>query len=300
MRRFEAFCTHFNVTTPFPLTEHLMCCYASFLADEGLAPQTIKSYLSALRNMKLSLGFPDPREQSSLPMLKRIQAGIARCRLLRDPPSRIRLPITAHILRKIGQGWRESLCPERAVLWAVACSAFFGFFRLGELLPVTGAAYNPRTSLSWGDVAVNSLANPRMVQFHLRRSKCDQAGKGADVVVGKTGSDVCPVTAILEFIELRGSQAGPFFIDSAKKPVLKPWFVAQLREVLGRIGFPPMDFAGHSFRIGAATTASLVGLEDSMIQTLGRWRSAAFLQYVRTPKERLATLSASLAPPPAP
>ena len=91
MRRFEAFCTHFNVTTPFPLTEHLMCCYASFLADEGLAPETIKSYLSALRNMQLSLGFPDPREQSSLPMLKRIQAGIARCRLLRDPPSRIRL-----------------------------------------------------------------------------------------------------------------------------------------------------------------------------------------------------------------
>ena len=160
MRRFEAFCTHFNVTTPFPLTEHLMCCYASFLADEGLAPQTIKSYLSALRNMQLSLGFPDPREQSSLPMLKRIQAGIARCRLLRDPPSRIRLPITAHILRKIGQGWRESLCTERAVLWAVACSAFFGFFRLGELLPVTGAAYNPRTSLSWGDVMWPSIPSP--------------------------------------------------------------------------------------------------------------------------------------------
>ena len=109
-----------------------------------------------------------------------------------------------------------------------------------------------------------------MVQFHLRRSKCDQAGKGADVVVGKTGSDVCPVTAILEFIELRGLQAGPFFLDSTKKPVLKPWFVAQLREVLCLIGFPPMDLAGHSFRIGAATTASLVGLEDSMIQTLGR------------------------------
>ena len=237
-----------------------MCCYASFLADEGLAPQMIKSYLSALRNMQLSLGFPDPREQSSLPMLKQIQAGIARCRLLRDPPSRICLPITAHILRKIGQGWRESLCPERAVLWAVACSAFFVFFRLGELLPATGAAYNPRTSLSWGDVAVDSLANPRMVQFHLRRSKCDQAGMGADVVVGKTGSDVCPVTAILEFIELWGSLARPFFLDSAKKPVLKPWFVAQLREALCRIGFPPMDFAGHSFRIGAATT--LVGLED--------------------------------------
>ena len=172
-------------------------------------------------------------------------------------------------------------------------SAFFGFFRLGELLPVTGAVYNPRTSLSWGDVAMDSLANPRMVQFHLRRSKCDQAGKGADVVVGKTGSDVCPVTAVLEYIEQWGLQAGPFSLDSSKKPVLKPWFVAQLCEVLCWIGFPPMDFAGHSFRIGAATTASLVGLEDSMIQTLGWWQSVALCQNPKGAAGHLAGTSPS-------
>ncbi len=34
---------------------------------------------------------------------------------------------------------------------------------------------------------------------------------------------------------------------------------------------------GHSFRIGAATTAVVVGIADSSIQTLGRWQSAAFL-----------------------
>ena len=125
-------------------------------------------------------------------MLKRIQACIAP-----EGPTQPH-PFPYHS-RKIGQGWQESLCPERAVLWVVACSAFFVcFFRLGELLPVTGAAYNPRTSLSWGDVVVDSLANPRMVQFLLRRSKCDQAGKGADVLVGNS-SHVCPVSAILEY-----------------------------------------------------------------------------------------------------
>ena len=39
-----------------------------------------------------------------------------------------------------------------------------------------------------------------MVQFHLRHSKCDQAGKGADVVVGKMGSDGCPLSAIVEWL----------------------------------------------------------------------------------------------------
>ena len=297
MRCFEAFCRRFQVVTPFPLTEQLLCSYASFLADEGLAPQTIKSYLSALRNMQLSLGFPDPREQSALPVLKRVQAGISRCRLLKGTPSRVRLPLTAHILSKIGEFLRASAHPERVVLWAVSTAAFFGFFRLGELLPASREAYNPRTHLSWGDVALDSRISPSMVQFHLRQSKCDQAGIGADVVVGRTGRELCPVIAVLAYIEERGSQPGPFFLDVDKRPVLKPWFVAQLRGVLSALGFPPLDFAGHSFRIGVATTAAMAGVEDSMVQTLGRWQSSAFLQYIRTPKERLAAMSVTLAAP---
>lgn len=295
MKRFQAFCTRFNVSSPFPLTEHLMCCYASFLADEGLAPQTIKSYLSALRNMQLSLGLPDPREHSALPMLRRVQAGISRCRLKKGATTNVRLPITSHMLRKIKQSLLSSSDPNRLVLWAIACTAFFGFFRLGELLPASRAAYSPATSLSWGDISVDSHSAPRMVQLHLKQSKYDQAGNGADVVVGVTGADLCPVTAILQYIEARGSIPGPFFLDCTKTPVLKPRFITAIRDTLSAMGYQHLNYAGHSFRIGAATSAAVAGLEDSTIQTLGRWHSAAFLQYIRTPKERLAAASAALA-----
>ena len=59
--------SEYNHFHTFPLTEQLPCTFAAFLADQGLAPQTIKSCLSAVRNMQISLGLPDLRDQSSMP-----------------------------------------------------------------------------------------------------------------------------------------------------------------------------------------------------------------------------------------
>ena len=61
------------------------------------------------------------------------------------------------------------------------------------------------------------------------------------------------------------------------------------------VGLPYQHFAGHSFRIGAATAAAKAGLEDSTIRALGRWNSAAFLTYIQTPRQQLAQFSLTLA-----
>ena len=144
---------------------------------------------------------------------------------------------------------------------------------------------------------MDSNANPSMIQIHLRRAKCDQFGVGSDIVLGRTGSVLCPVTALLEYISDRGDRPGAFFLVTPSQHATKTWFITQLRAVLSAIGLPQHQYAGHSFRIGAATTAALAGIHDSTIQTLGRWHSAAFLQYIRMPKEALAALSSSLAKP---
>ena len=172
MKCFHTFCITYNVLNPFPLTEHLLCSFAAYLTDQTLAPQTIKSYLSALCNMQISLGPPDPREQSSLPILKWVQAGISRARMLKGSPPRIRLPITAHILERIRTALMASANPEKHAIWVVAASAFFRFFHLGELLPDSVSSYNPVTSLSWGDVSVDSHTDAQMIQFHVKVS-CD-------------------------------------------------------------------------------------------------------------------------------
>ena len=233
---FHAFCVKFNIPSPFPVSEHTLCCFAAYLAEEGLAPQTAKTYLSAVRNLKLSMGLPYPRDQSSLPILKRVLAGIARSRLTRWVPLRVRLPITAPILAQLHGNLTQSSRPDRVLIWAVAATAFFGFFRLGELLVDAPKNYSPATDLSWGDVSVDDRASPTMVKIHLRQSKCDQFGKGVEVIIGRTDTSTCPIAALTTYIFHRQDIPGAFFLTKEGSPATKSWFVDQIREILSSIG----------------------------------------------------------------
>ena len=56
-------------------------------------------------------------------------------------------------------------------------------------------------------------------------------------------------------------------------------------------------YCGHSFHIGAATTAAMKGIEDSVIKTLGRWESVAYMQYIHLPHSQVTGYAAILALP---
>ena len=136
------------------------------------------------------------------------------------------------------------------------------------------------------------------LKVHLSRSKCDQFGKGVDVYVGRSGNELCPINAVTAYTAERGDSSGPYFRDKNGKPLTKARFIAEMRKALLELGLEQDQYAGHSFRIGAATAAAQAGLEDSTIKALGRWNSSAFLLYIRTPREQLASLTHSLAKSP--
>ena len=302
VNRFTAFCAKFNVVNPFPVDELLLCRFVASLAQEGLSPSTIKSYLAGVRNAQISKGLPEPDKACTMPRLKLLQAGVAKARATGETPSsrKQRLPITPVILNGILSAWvTPSGAPEHtahdlALLRAAATASFFGFFRAGEITLPSQSAFDQRFHLAWGDVAADDGKPPSMIRIHLKRSKCDQLGKGVDVYLGRTCGPACPVSEMLGYIELRGPAPGPFFRFHDGSPLTKSAFVERVRRALSSVGYQPGAYAGHSFRIGAATAALEAGLEDSVIRLMGRWNSDAFHRYIRTPRDTLAGYSGAL------
>lgn len=169
--------------------------------------------------------------------------------------------------------------------------AFFGFFRSREITVPSAESYRARQHLSFEDVAVDSVQNPQLIRIHLRRSKTDQFGSGADIFLGRTDIELCPVVGLLAYLAVRGGDPGPLFRQRNGKPLTKTWFIEEVRQTLSTLGYRPDLYAGHSFHIGAATAAAASGVEDSTIQALGRWSSTAFLSYIRIPRDYLSQLA---------
>ena len=280
----------YKIANPLPVSQHLLCLFISHLHMCGLSHATIKTYLSAVRHMHIANGLKEPKI-AQMPKLKLVEKGIKR-RGAETCTKRERLPITPSILTQLRALWAPRAREYESILmWAVCCTAFFGFFRLGELLETTP---HSKVSIQVRDVTVDSPANPTIVSLRLRRSKTDQFGKGVDIHLGRTMQDVCPVTALLAYLAVRGGVDGPLFRCEAGTALTKQDFINKLRTALLSLGLSEKVYAGHSFRIGAATTAAEVGSEDSTIKLLGRWESNAFQTYIKTPRKQLAALSARL------
>lgn len=209
---------------------------------------------------------------------------------------RPRLPITPAILGKMRQTWsREATSWDHVMLWAACCLGFFGFLRSGELSAPEDGKFDPGQHLSYTDIAADDTANPRTLSVTIKQSKTDPFRQGVTIYLGRTDTPLCPVAALLAYLARRGPGEGPLFRFEDGKALTRTRLVVAVRKNLAECGFKPEDYSGHSFRIGAATTAAACGVPVETIMTLGRWKSQAYRLYVKLPGKQLAGLSRTLA-----
>ena len=252
----------------FPLGEDRLCTLVAHLVDGGLQHSSIKGYLSAIRHLLIVNGMGDPFA-TAMPLLEYALRGV-KVRQSRSMSTGRRrcLPITPDILRKLKSVWeRTGGDVNHIMLWAACCTCFYGFLRSGEATVPSTKEYDREGQLSEGGVAIDSRSNPTVVRVHIKASKTDPFRQGVFIYLGKTGNDLCPVVEITAYLAVRGRVPGPFFRFRTGAPLSRELLVKYVRQALGQLGFEVSSFAGHSFRIGAATTAAAAGLEDSIVHT---------------------------------
>ena len=140
-----------------PATQETVTLFVAYLGAQRISVSTIQSYLAALRHSRLTLNPTCTNPSFLSPHLKVLIRGIKRVNAAAS--TRVRLPITASVMRRI----KDSLASKtgtlsalnlysRTLLWAACCVGFFGFLRTAEFLVPDNVPFTQTSHLSMDDV----------------------------------------------------------------------------------------------------------------------------------------------------
>ncbi|XP_075460190.1 uncharacterized protein LOC142496953 [Ascaphus truei] len=206
-------------------------------------------------------------------VVRKVLAGMVKGITSRDG----RRPVTPVILEGLLRA-TDVVCSSsfEAVLFKVTfIIAFFAALRAGELVCVSkkGGGGLQRADVSLGEGLVRLL---------VRRSKTDQKGKGAWILLkGLPGSVVCPAKALDDYLAIRPEQGGPLLVHQNGGALSRFQYLRVFRMCLKQQGLEGGQYGTHSFRIGAASEAARVGLAVAKIRRIGRWKSDSYRTYIR-------------------
>ena len=271
-----------------PASESFLTEFVAYLA-KTIKHSSIKNYLAAVRHYHIRQGF-----QLNVKKMSRLQLVLRGIKRSQGGEIRIRLPITIHHLQLFHMllSIPSTQNYDSIVLWAAMTLAFFGFLRLGEL--TCNVKFNPDVHLTPQDVLLTPGQNPNSMTIWIKESKTDPFRVGQCITVGACNSPLCPVAAMQRYLSRRKTGSGPLFMHASGKPLTKQTVTSETRSLLKKSGFNASHYAGHSYRIGAATTAAAAKLPSWLIKTLGRWTSDCYERYIKIPPATLSEVSATL------
>ena len=261
-----------------PVSEDLLIYFVTHCTSTlAISYATIKIYLCGIRFMCLehNIFYPAIHELSRL---KAILNGVKRSQ---NKVSKPRYPITYAILKDVCMWLQKSCTYDHLLLETVCTVAFFGFLRCGEF--TVSSQFDPTVDLCMNDMMITSDC----VHLFLKISKTDPFRQGVTIKLFKTDSNICPVSSCHKYLQARyvhnPSTQDPLFVTKDLVPLTRAKFISMFKHVLECTGYDPTLYNGHSFRIGAATSAASSHVEDHLIKVLGRWSSDSYCRYIRTP-----------------
>ena len=254
-----------------PASEASLALYIVSLVQTGKSKSTIERFSAAVNWVHKTCRIASPMGSDLISLIingaKRIAA--------RTPDRKE--PVTVNMLVKLKDsllvnGQLTKLADKR--LMSFVLLAFSRFLRFDEISKIE------RQQLEfYKDYLI----------VHMPRSKTDQFREGAKVFIARTGSDLCPVNALIMYLQaadllktrsqyifrsisvIRAS--GTQVLRSLNKPIAYTTVKDILRRKWAELGYDTSKFGLHSFRSGGCTAAANSDINERLFQLHGRWAS---------------------------
>ncbi|KAL1750814.1 hypothetical protein FB107DRAFT_294341 [Schizophyllum commune] len=276
--RFAQFCDRYCVPEQLrmPASEALLSLFVAEMGAGKVHLGTVESWLAALALWHEVNG----AQWKGGRVLSRTKKGVANVSsqlLHRRPP---RNPVSYPHMVALRRHLDLSNTFDSAV-WAVACSAWRGCCRLGELVPISDSSFHPRRNMCRGTgmKAGTTPGGSEWISLFAPFTKT----KGFDgewLNFTASADNINVVTALRNHWTVNAGipPNAPMFAfetTSGWSSLTKDAFLGRCQEIWDSVGLG--SILGHGFRIGGTTFLLLQG----------RWSSKAFLRYWRNVEEIL-------------
>lgn len=276
VRRYVRFCRQLHLPA-LPFDEDILQMFVTSLSF-SVSVKTIRVYLCGVQAFARIAGHRV--SLSDMVQLDYLLLGIRRVHGDRFRRRR-RAPITLAQLRSIIEWVGQVYSRHDAFMLSSAVTlAFFGLLRVSEYTCPTNTRFDPAWHLSVDDVTFH--LHRRLAYITIKASKTDPFRESAVVRVGMSGGELCPVTWLVSYLGVRRG-GRPLYLFEDGRFLTRRHVSAVLQGALGSHA----NVNTHSFRIGGASALAGANVPAYQIQILGRWRSDAFLTYIRLSDEHV-------------
>ncbi|OCT55739.1 hypothetical protein XELAEV_18004461mg, partial [Xenopus laevis] len=175
-----------------------------FVLEQVEAQQSLASIKKHLAGISFFFRMLGAMDLTKAPIIKQIGKSLAKSHRSKDG----RKPITLFILHKLLLAL-EGICSspyETKLFKCLFLLMYFAALRVGEATAETKFRMG---GLNYDDVTL--VGNK--LKINIKKSKTDVAGKGTTIWIGEFNYlNLCPVSALSEFLMLRPNIQGPLFI----------------------------------------------------------------------------------------
>ena len=275
-RAYFLFCDFYGLK-PIPTSTETLCLYGQFLGRSFRSVESVKNYISGVKNLHYMLDIKFPLENRI--QLDLMLKGMARKSA--HMPNRA-LPMTPQILEDMLKFINLKNAND-ATFWCCILFMFFLMARKSNMVPVSAADFDPDKQLLRQDIVVFKEVLVVLIKW----SKTNQFGNRLLKVplVSIPGSDLCPVKAYKNMAELLPAlDSQPAFLIKVGSGKFKPLIYGQLQEriktLIALTGRDSNLYSTHSLRRGGCSWAFKAGVPTNLIQHHGDWLSDCYKNYL--------------------